>query len=188
MAKIEFPTGVIISNVSITHEIPTLQTESLSLTSRGRTRGIHRIKGSFDVHITDFEAQQAWTAFLLKMQGRFNSFELDLPRHFKSDARNPQLTLAAGIGASTLSVNGGNYVKVGTCFNVPNDNKTYYITDINGDQFTIFPKLRTAQLVNTEINVQTPVINCRFAEDNQTVTYSENGMLIKQTINFVEVF
>ncbi|MBE5156672.1 hypothetical protein HJ044_04880 [Vibrio parahaemolyticus] len=188
MAKIEFPEGVMISNVSITHEIPTLQTESLSLSSRSRTRGIHRIKGSFDVHIVDFEAQQAWTAFLLKLQGRFNTFELDLPRHFKSTERNPILTVDAGIGASTLSVSGAYYVPVGTCFNMPNDDKTYYITEVSENSLTIFPKLRKPQLVNTEVNIETPVINCRFDEDNQTIRYSENGMLVTQTINFVEVF
>jgi hypothetical protein len=72
MSIIQIPEEIIISNVSIKHEIPTFATESLSLISRGR--GVHRIRGSFDVHIAGFDEKKACTAFLIKLQGRLNTF------------------------------------------------------------------------------------------------------------------
>jgi hypothetical protein len=190
MSKITFPDNVIISNVSITHEVPTFYTESLSLKGRSRNRGIHRITGTFDIHIGDFTSQQSWTAFLLKLQGRTNTFELDLPLHFKSTEmyQNPTLTAAAGIGYHDLLVSDVGEIVTGSCFNMMNDNKTYYVTDVDyaQDQITIFPKLNQSHLLGSTIQFIEPVVTCRLSDDNQTITYSESGRVITQTINFIE--
>lgn len=190
MAKIPFPTDVIISNVQITHNTPNFHTESLSMKSKAKSRGIHRIEGSFDITIDGLKAQKQWTAFLLKLQGRLNSFELDLPLHFKTELyQNPTLATAASIGNNQLNLSGIiETIDAGSCFKLLNDDKTYYVlNDVETDGLvSVYPALRQAQLIGTELDFKTPKLLVRLDDDAPIITYEESGKIITQTVRFVE--
>ncbi|MDW2454082.1 hypothetical protein [Vibrio sp. 1249-1] len=190
MTTLHLPDEIIISNVQIKHNMPSFNTESISLKTRSRDRGLHRIEGSFDVSIQGLKAQKAWTAFMLKLRGRYNTFYLDLPMHFKSDIyRNPTLASPANIGANTINL-GGLFTEIsaGSCFTMLNDPKTYFVVDdVTRDGVVeIYPTLMKEQLDTSPVEFVAPKITCRLDDQIPTIDYSENGLLVETTINFIE--
>lgn len=190
MTTLTLPDEIIISNVQITHNMPSFNTESLSLKTKSRDRGLHRMEGSFDVTIQGLNAQKAWTAFLLKLRGRYNTFYLDLPHHFKSDIyKNPHLLSSEGIGTTAINL-GGIYSELfaGSCFTMLNDPKTYHILDniYEDGSVDIYPALMKPQSENSVVEFVDPKITCRLADDVPAIEYAENGILVQTTINFIE--
>ncbi|PHS21999.1 MAG: hypothetical protein COA84_14045 [Robiginitomaculum sp.] len=187
---IEFPSGAMITNVSVTHNIPTFTTESLNLKEKSKHRNLHRLEGSLDVSLYGLKNQKAWQAFIIKCKGRSEPITLDLPLHFKSDTvfSNPTITIAAGIGqtAVTLSAFSGN-IDAGSVVTFLNDDKTYVVENdvTGGGTMTFFPPLRQAQLINSEIEVLNPVMNIRLDEDMQTIDFG-TGHMVTVTLSFKE--
>ncbi|HCH6797432.1 TPA: hypothetical protein NK990_003879 [Vibrio parahaemolyticus] len=190
MTTLTLPDEIIISNVQIQHNMPSFNSEAMSLKTRSRDRGLHRIEGSFDVTIDGLKAQKAWTAFMLKLRGRYNTFYLDLPLHFKSDIyRNPTLTSPAGIGANTINLGGiFDEISAGSCFTMLNDPKTYFVVDdvISDGVVEIYPALMQPQLDTSPVEFIAPRITCRLDDQVPTIDYSENGIIVETTINFIE--
>jgi len=190
MTTLNLPDEIIISNVQVTHNMPSFNTESLSLKTNSRDRGLHRLEGSFDVTIQDLNSQKSLTAFLLKLRGRANKFYLDLPLHFKSELTiNPTLSTAKGIGSTSITLFGvTDKIYAGSCFTLPNDSKIYHIVDsIDRDgSVEIYPALMQKQLVNSVVEFTDPQITCRLDDELPTIDYSENGVIVETSINFIE--
>lgn len=192
MAIMNLPEGLFLSNVSITHDIPNFKTESMNLKQKTKSRGLHRLEGKLDITVGGtIKNQKAYTGFLMRVQGSYNEFELDLPRHFKSDdiSNNPIVSVAANIGNNILSL--GFFtgeIYAGSCFTVPNDTKTYFVKDdvLGGNNVEIYPALRTNVLAGGTINFMTPVITARFKADSQSVEFTNNGMIVESSIQWLE--
>ena len=190
MAIIQLPTELIFSNLTVTHNIPNFRTESINLKQKTKGRGLHRMEGSINVTVGGLREQKAWTAFLMKIRGSLNEFQLDLPLHFASDINiNPTLSVAAGVGATQLQVGAfPGIIYAGSCFTLLNDTKIYHITEdvVSGGTLQVFPAIRQAQLVNTPAEFINPLLTVRFDEDNQSITYAENGLILEATLNWLE--
>ncbi|AUS01934.1 hypothetical protein NVP3058O_016 [Vibrio phage 3.058.O._10N.286.46.B8] len=190
MAIVQLPSGLIFSNLTVTHNIPNFKTESINMKQKTKGRGLHRMEGTIDVTIGSLREQKAWTSFLLKVQGSLNEFQLDLPLHFKTDIpSNPTLNSSVSIGATTLRASSfSGLIPEGSCFTLLNDTKIYHVTEdvVSGSTFTVFPAIRQAQLVNTPMNFKSPVVTVRFSDDPQSIIYSENGLIVEATLDWVE--
>ena len=190
MAIIQLPTELIFSNLTVTHNIPNFRTESINLKQKTKGRGLHRMEGSINVTVGGLREQKAWTAFLMKIRGSLNEFQLDLPLHFASDINiNPTLSVAAGIGATQLQVGAfPGVIYAGSCFTLLNDTKIYHITEdvVSGGTLQVFPAIRQSQLVNTPVEFINPLLTVRFVEDNQSITYAENGLILEATLDWLE--
>jgi len=187
---ITFPTGAMITNVSVTHNIPTFTTESLSLKEKSKHRNTHRLEGSLDVSLYGLTNQKAWQAFIVKCKGRSESITLDLPLHFKSSTLRsaPTISTAAGIGITqvTLSAFGG-HIEAGSVVTFLNDTKTYVVEDdvSSGGIMKFFPPLRQAQLINSLVEGINPVMNVRLENDMQEIDYGD-GHLMSVKMKFKE--
>lgn len=186
------PTTAIISDLNIEHYTPSFHTEMMSLRTEAKERGLHRLEGSFNVTLNNLSEQKAWNAFLLKLRGRANTFTLALPLHFTSDVvTNPTLAASGSIGANQITVSTfTGTIEAGSCFNLPNDPKVYYFLEdvIGAGTYDIYPSLIQSQLSGATINVQSPVITARMDTDKPSISYSENGILLEQSINFIEAY
>ena len=185
------PQGILISEVEVTHFTPNFKTESLNLVEKVKSRGLHRLEGSFKVMIgKDIESQKAWQAFLLKTKGTLSTFEVDLPMLFKSDLNsNPNVIGSYSVGATQLELASlSEKIYAGSCFTIPNDTKVYYILDTieYGGIVEIYPALRNNILSNATLNFISPVITARFDEDKQIITFSENGFVLEANVSFKE--
>lgn len=190
MAIIQLPTDLLFSNLSVTHNIPNFKTESINMKQKTKGRGLHRMEGSIDVTIGGLREQKAWTAFLMKISGSLNEFQLNLPLHFRSDIiYNPSLTVAASVGATQLQVGAfPGTIYAGSCFTLLNDTKIYHITEdvSSGGIMYVFPAIRQSQLVNTPVEFINPLITVRFTEDKQSISYDENGLITSSTLEWLE--
>ncbi len=81
--SIQLPSGVMVTGVSVKHNIPTFTTESISLKQRSKARNLHRLEGNVGISLYGLKNQKAWQAFLIKVKGRSDTIALDLPLHFK---------------------------------------------------------------------------------------------------------
>ncbi len=101
----KLPANVMVTNVSVSHNIPSFTTESLNLQQSSKTRGLHRLEGKLDISIYNLESQRAWQAFITKAKGRANTFELDLPLHFESlGVSNPPIATNVSVGTTEIPV------------------------------------------------------------------------------------
>ncbi len=185
------PKNAIISNLRVNHNTPNFRTESMSLIERTKSRGLHRIEGSFDLSMGgSIKDQKAMTLFLLEAEGSLNSFELDLPRHFKSELdQNPTIIQSKGKGSTLIPLSAfAGEIDAGSCFTIPNDSKIYYIKQdaTSGDEIRIYPALRQNILAGSELNFINPVMRVRFEDDSQTVKYNNNGLIVEIGVKFKE--
>lgn len=189
---IRLPEKGIISDVIINHNIPNFKTQSMSLIEKTKARGLHRLEGSVNFTVgDDIQAQKELTAFIINTQGSLNEFELDLPRHYKSEnlTTNPIVNTDYGIGTNQLNLTGfTETIYAGSCFTIPNDTKIYFVkNNVNpGEVATIFPALRQRLLANSVIEFINPVIMVRFSEDIQSISNDESGFILTTSIDFKE--
>ena len=189
---VNIPSDIIISNVKITHNIPNFKTESMNLTERTKSRGIHRLEGTLDINIGgSIKAEKAWNAFLVSVQGSYNEFELELPLHFVSENidTNPICPDTILIGSNQMILNGfTDEVYAGSCFNFDNDSKIYYTKNTvkSGEVVEFFPAARVQQLQNTTIEFIRPKILARFTKDDQPIDFTEAGKVIKVSMDWKE--
>ncbi|AGG58287.1 hypothetical protein VPDG_00126 [Vibrio phage henriette 12B8] len=190
MAIVPLPSGLIFSNLTVTHNIPNFKTESINMKQKTKGRGLHRMEGTIDVTIGGLQEQKAWTSFLLKVRGSLNEFQLDLPLHFKTDiTSNPTISYSIPVGTTRLMVGAfDGSIPEGSCFTMPNDTKLYHVTsNVNGGiTFDVFPAIRQSQLTNSVMEFKDPLITVRFSDDPQSITYSENGLILEATLDWVE--
>ena len=186
--SIPFPHSIgYISNVSLTEYTPNYSTTSLSLIKRSRSRGIHRLDGSFDFTLTGENNKKALRAFLLKTRGRGEVIELNLGCDIFDTTifGNPQCNGAIGIGADSFSVDGfSSEIPAGALFTLPNDTKVYTATNsiFNNGVMDVFPHIRKSQVDNSPLNFSNVTLSVNLTEDTQTVTHSEQGII--HTMNF----
>lgn len=186
------PKNAIISNVNITHNIPNFKTESMSLIERTKSRGLHRVEGSFDLIVgNNIKDQKEMTCFLIEAQGSLNPFYLELPRHYASEdlLANPTTPNSYNVGSTTIQLSSfvGEIYK-GSCFTIPNDSKLYFIKNtVEGSgNIEIFPALRQNILAGSELEFIQPKIKIRFIEDEQTIVKDNSGFIVRLSVNFVE--
>lgn len=194
MAYPSFPSGLIISNVIVKHYTPNFAATSLNKRTTARSRGIHRLEGSFDVYIQDERDQRKFEAFLAQVQGRLSPFYMRFGgARFTALGINgvPALNSATNVGDTTISLKTmtGN-VYAGDFFTLLNDDKVYMFMEDRDSaslaDIPVFPALRSAQVVDTVVTTTDVPVLMRMTEDIQTITYGNGGLIHTATINWVE--
>ncbi len=193
---IQIPSGIIVSDVKIQHNIPNFYAESLSLSGRAKSRNIHRIEGSLTLTAGNPASQRKLEMFLLQVQGRRNTFELELGHRFSSATATGSGNFLAvsgeGIGSTSIALyKSGSIGDItgGDMFNVINDDKVYMaLNDTSGtpDSINIFPPLYKSLVVDSQIDFKSVKIIARLREDIQSVEYTEGGHITTYTLNFIE--
>lgn len=193
MATYTLPTDIIISNVEITQSTPQFVTTSLNKKTRAKDRGIHQIKGTFDITITGDREQRRFESWLLKMRGRLNQFPIELGGRFSAAptrVRNVTLASGAAVGATSLSISGFvGTIWEGDYFNLPNDTKLYMaLNDLSGAGGTlnIHPPLRQSQLINTSLETENVQVLAMLDADEQPVSYTEGGIITEYSCKWEE--
>lgn len=170
--------------------MPSFTTTSLNRKTNSRSRGIHQLKGSFDVIVEGIEEQKALEAWFCELGGRANEFEIDLPERFKTTGiSNPLTTSNEGIGTSSMTLSGfTGTITAGSFFNMLNDSKTYISlnTVSGGGTINFRPALRQSQLTSSLINFTTPTILARLTSDLGTFNYIEQGSIVRYSIDWEE--
>lgn len=186
---IDFPSNLLVSNVEISHYTPNYYNEGMSLISSSLDRGIHRLTGSFDVHITSQTDQMAFEAFLMKIRGRLNPFYINLGGRFNTPITGVTLSGIHGINVSTLDLGiFSGTIQAGSMFTLVNDDKVYMALDdrTGTGSVDIYPSLRLAQADAAALNFGNVKILVRLNEDAQFIQYSEAGLIHMITVNFKE--
>lgn len=188
----DFPSGLIISNVKIKHNIPTLFNRALNKKATANDRGIHIIEGSFDVTISSDADKRAIEAFLLRLRGRANPFFLRLGNRFTSAS---PVSGAKVLGSHTagddilrLQTITGNITN-GDLFTINNSNKVYMALEniSTGSGFLdIYPPLRKDTSSETPVNFTDVAIQARLTSDVQEISYNEGGLIHVLTFNWEE--
>lgn len=189
-----FPSGLIITNVVTKHFTPNFASTSLNKKTTARSRGIHRLEGSFDVYIQDERDQRRFEAFLLQVQGRLSPFYMRFggARFSATDVNGtPSLAVATSIADTTISLKTlTGTIRAGDFFSLPNDDKVYmFMEDRTSPNLTgipVFPAIRTAQPIDTVVTVEDVPVLARLQEDIQTITYGNGGLIHTATLNWVE--
>ncbi len=189
MAEI-IPSTIIVSDVTIEHNIPNYSTTSMSEKVKSRTKNMHFLTG--DITLTAGEravGRRAIEGFLLRCRGRL--MELEIPLNYTAaDAGGaPTITGNHSAGATSIAVAGiaGSFF-VGDIVKFPNDNKLYYVlTDITGaGAMEIFPPLRIPQASGNPVLYTDLNPFARLTDDTQSVKYNEQGIITETTISWKE--
>lgn len=196
MPDIYLPTGLIISNLTITHNTPVYYNESLSLIGSSKDRNIHRLEGSFDVTVSGDSDTKKLEAFLLRVRGRGKPFKLQLGKRFTSTTviPSPIITLEfnEAVGSNILRASAGTFsgsISAGDMFNIAGDTKIYTVLDDvanTTENFEIFPPVRTLAPENTALEFINPTILVRLDGDTQTLSYDEGGLITTMTFDWIE--
>lgn len=192
MAVYDLPSGLIISNVNLTHHMPQFVTTSLNLKRRAKDRDLHQLKGTFDVTIASDRDLRRFESWICKLKGRLNQFNLSLGGRFSvptSRLTNPLLSVDVGTGAVSVSlVAFGGEIWEGDMINFPNDTKTYIAqNDLSGGGvLNIMPSLRQPQVANSRINMNDTIVTAMLVSDTQPIEYSEAGIITKYTCTWEE--
>ena len=193
MAVIPLPDTLITSNVSIDYNIPNFASESLNLVERVAPRGLHRAEGTVDFALEDgIPSQKAWQAFIMQMQGRYNTVNLQLSGVNASEdlTQNPTTLTVIAVGNTSFTVGslaGGESILAGSPFNFPNDTKIHYAlnTATTGEVLNFYPAARVGEAIGQTILFQQPTIHARFTEDTQTVDWGD-GLVVEVSMNWRE--
>lgn len=193
MAIHQLPSDLIISDVDITQSTPQFVTSALNKKRRSKDRGIHQLKGSFNITVTGDREQRRFDSWLLKMRGRLNQFPLVLGNRFSVDPsrlQNVTLGSSASIGATSLNIAGffGN-IWEGDYFTLPNDTKVYMAQNdltSSGGTLQIYPPLRQAQLINTGLVFENIEVLAMLDADEQPVSYTEGGIITEYACKWEE--
>lgn len=187
----QLPSGI-ISDVTVTENIPVFKTKSLDGRQRIKHRGIHFLSGSFDVTFEDVDDVKAWRGFIVKSRGGQEDFNIDLPMHFKTDVpANPVTLGSVGIGATSCTITGAfaGTIPAGSYFTLPNDKKVYVTEDdiTTGSTFNFFPGSHVVQPSGSAIEFINPVITAQLEDNNQEIDYA-SGDIVVTSINWREVW
>jgi len=188
-----FPTGLIISNVIISHYTPNFINTSLNLKTTTYGRGVHQIKGSFDVTVSGEQQKRLFESFLLKIQGKLNPFYLNLKGRFNSPTVTTvavPVSSIAGIGA--LSLNTSTFmgtISEGDMFSISNDTKVRIATSTTttNTALTFFPPLTKPLLITDTLNFKNVNLYVRSTTDDPKMNYTQSGIIHTTKIKFEEV-
>lgn len=193
MAVYDLPQGIIKTSLEVTQSTPQFKTTSLNKKRRSKDRGIHQLKGKIDFKLTGEREQRRFEAWLLKMRGTLNQFNLVLGNRFSAPTNrlnNVRLDSDAGIGAITLNIGGfTGELWEGDYFTMPNDTKVYMaLNDLSssGGTLNIYPALRVAQLTNTRLTTYDVPIRAMLKTDEQLIVYNEAGLITDYTCDWEE--
>ncbi|CAH6913630.1 hypothetical protein VCHA31O73_360052 [Vibrio chagasii] len=186
----EIPKGIIISDVSITQNIPVYKSVSSSEKVRVRDRGIHYLTGKMTL---TSESPRIIEGFLLGLRNSQKPFELDLGNRL-SAATLRQRTIytttkvSAGSTQFTLENMSGSFV-VGDYFRILNKTKLYMITTggTNADLISFYPPLADEIPSQQVIEFDKLTIKAMLEDSSQTITYKESGGIGEITVNWREV-
>lgn len=187
------PSTLIISNVSIKHNIPTFYNESINLKGNSTDRGIHRLEGTLDLTTTSNKDKRQLEAFLMRLRGRSGEFFLSLPDRFTALDQDLDLAVSTngahniGDTSLTLSIFDG-VITEGDMFTIANDKKIYIATTSSelSSTIEIYPPLHKAAADALLVDFGSPTILARLVDDMQTIDYSESGMIHTISLNWVE--
>ncbi|MGL4843965.1 MAG: hypothetical protein ACRC2Y_05015 [Aeromonas veronii] len=184
----------IISDVSVTHEIPTFSTTAINGVTTTKGRGLHFIKASATVTLVGVEDIKRFSALMLNIKGRLNPFRLSLQD--SSDGKggcNPLYTNASpilsndiGIGAVSMVLGGfSGVIPAGSFFQFPNDSKIHCLTaDAKPNQEArFFPAARVPATAKSRLNFS-PVPLMRLEADSFDVSFERAKSV---TLKMVEV-
>ena len=155
---------------------PSLVSETRGLVTRARAISGHR----WEINAAGFvlpDDYGVFSAFIDSLKGRLNSFEMDLPKRYKSTATNKTVQVSAAIGATTIELTANpTNVKVGNMFTFSNHAKLYKVIAVDdvSDIITIFPPLRLAITAGNIVNFQTPRVTLRL--NNNIVASDSNDI------------
>ena len=187
---INLPSNLIISNVQIKHDTPVFYNESINRKGNSYDRGVHQLKGSFDVTIQTEEHQRAFESFLIKARGRLNPFYISLGKRFSTNINNLFLDGIHSIGQNQLGFGlGVGTIYDGTMFTLANDDKVYMTVQdyTHAQPIEIFPPLRKAQPDGAAATFRDIKVLARLESDIQMVDYEEAGLMHTSTLNWIEV-
>lgn len=192
MALVELPSGILISNVEVTHYTPQFVTTSLNLKRNSKDRGIHQLRGTFDVTVSGERENKKFESWLVKMKGRLNYMNLDLGGRFSAAShlsQNPQIAVDTPIGTTQVNVkNIVGEIWEGDFVNFLNDPKVYVIGNdlVGSGNISITPALKTIQLNNAVTQMQNVIVRANLTEDMQTLSYNEGGIITEYTCTWEE--
>lgn len=184
-----FPEDLIISNLQIKHDTPVFYNESINRKGTSYDRGVHQLKGSFDLTISTENDQRRFESFLLNIRGRFNPFYLDLGKRFSTNVNDLFLDGSHSIGQSQLTFDlGAGVIPNGTVFNLANDDKVYMMIQdyLHASPVNIYPPLQKAQPNGAPAAFRNVKVLARLESDVQMIDYEESGLVHTITLNWIE--
>jgi len=190
---IQFPTGLIISNVHISHYTPNFINTSLNLKTTTYNRGVHQIKGSFDVTITGEHDKRIFESFLMKIQGKLNPFFINLKGRFNSPTvTSPLVPVSATATIGALSLNTSTFIGTiseGDMFTISNSTKIHIATSLTttNTTLTFFPPLAKGLLITDQLNFKDVNLLVRTTTDAPNMSYTQSGIIHTTKIKFEEV-
>lgn len=192
MAVYPLPSDLIISDVKIDHFTPQFVTQSLNLKRRSKDRDLHQLRGTFNIKIVGERQQRQFESWLGKMKGRLNQFEINLGGRFavpRSRLQEPRTSTLANVGSNEIILSAfTGQIWEGDFLKLPNDNKVYMaLNDVTGSgTLNIMPSLRQSQQPNTQLTMNEVTIIAMLDDDNQSITYSEGGIITDFTCAWKE--
>lgn len=173
----------LVSDVSITHTTPNFSTVSNNFIHNSVSRGLHRLKVNFTIHLVNEADIRKFEALMLKIRGRLNPFKLslqddtDAKGHCNPLAFNarPMCVSDVSVGQNNITLNNfSGVIPAGTKFSLPNDSKVYTILDDvkSGKTVEVFPAIRIAHPAKTPLNLK-PVLTLRLEADEFTIKYEQ---------------
>ena len=171
----------IVSDVKVTDINPNFYTESLNFIGNSKSRGLHRLKIEFKITLVDASDIKRFTALMLQIRGRLNSFGLSLqdetdgkgfmnPLH---TAGTPMISNALSVGNNRITLTGiSTPIPAGSRFQFANDTKVYtLLSDArNNKSVEFFPATRQPHMVKEKINLR-PVPLMRLERDESSIKY-----------------
>jgi hypothetical protein len=193
MAGQQLPSGLIISDVSVTNVHKSYITESMTGKFQSRDSGVQRFKGTVTLTAAGgYRGGQTLNGFLAKIKGRLNKFELQLGCTYASDtivSGNVSVNGSRSIGSTLVTIDGYNgNVHSGQVFNAPNDDKMYICLDdiSNFGTMEIVPALAVALNDNDILNFTNPSFTVILDSSETTIEHSEAGLITSTKLNWTE--
>ncbi|WMB74225.1 hypothetical protein RA178_06310 [Shewanella oncorhynchi] len=173
-------TDYILSDVSVKQITPNFYTESVNYIGNSKSRGLHRLEMEFTVTLENSIDVKRFNAFMLKVRGRLNPFQLVLsPEEYYNPLYTPiktcKLVNRVDIGNNTITLTGfSGVIPAGSMFQFPNDTKIYTVLDDvrSNSSVEIFPACRFTQPENGNLNFN-PSPMLRLVEDSFKVKYEK---------------
>ena len=171
----------IIGNVEVIHENPTLMTESVNWKATALSRGMNRLKVTFDVVIGNDAEYRKFNAFLANCKGRYTPFYLDLGVDSKwanpfTHSANYTLNGDHGINVSHLTIAESDAPPAGSYFTIANETKIYTVLSVTNQKLEIWPSLRYAHGTGTVLNFINPHPLLRLDSDSYKSKVGERGI------------
>ena len=190
MAKL-IPSGLMITDVSITNYHRSYGTESMSGVIIARDSGVQWFKGSITLQAYGYSNVRLLNGFLANLKGRLHEFTLPLNGAYVNPdiGSNPTFRVNHVAGTSLADITHlGSSIGYGSVFNVPNETKLYILAEDAGGTgvYDIIPALKTAHSALEPINFINPVLTAILEGNETAITHEGNGMIAYATLTWRE--